>query len=869
MSKKLLNPKSGLLLLSFVLFIVASPVTAQKKKKKGKKGQVEAPAKPAAKKNNKKSIKELTKASKKMEGLFTIYQDTTNGSIKMLINEDQIDKEYIYFSQIADGVVDVFSFRGAYRGSKIFKIKKYFDKIEFVTQNVSSYFDPESALAKAAKANISEGVMASEKISAFDTVSGNYLIEANNLFLKETFQQVKPPKFPGQRPTAFTLGTLSKDKTKVGAIRNYPDNTDLKIEYVYSKPSVLNGGSRAVTDGRNVSIKVYHSLIKLPENDYEPRIDDPRVGYFTTQVTDMTSTGPTPYKDLVHRWHLEKKDPNAMLSEPVEPITWWIENTTPEEIRPIIRQAGLRWNEAFEKAGFKNAIVIKEQPDDAEWDAGDIRYNVLRWTSSPNPPFGGYGPSFVNPRTGQILGADIMLEYASLRGNLMNEKVFDKAALEMYLEDHEHEKALLDHDPAFCTVGQVAKLNNMFGLTALNVLGGSELEESKMVNEFLHFLILHEMGHTLGLNHNMKASQFHGLKDINDLEITEKVGLVGSVMDYPAVNFSPDRDNQGLYWTTRPGPYDHWAIEFGYKPVNSKTELKAVLDRSTKPELVFGNDADDMRSPGKAIDPRVNVNDMTHDAVEYSIERMKLAREVSKELLKKYNKPDQSYHELRNAYFVVTGQQAGAANTISRYIGGIYVDRAFIGQEGGTKPFTPVEAGKQKMAMKALNDYVFSPDAFTVPSELYNYLQMQRRGYNFFFGPEDPKIHSRILYMQRSVLRHLLHYNTLQRISDSEMYGNSYSLSSFMGDLNRGIFNADIYGNVNSIRQNLQIEYTNMLIGTLTGKQKQRYNHLAKSMALYNLKNIRKMAGSATGNTATRAHKEHLKTLIDNALDEI
>jgi len=122
-----------------------------------------------------------------------------------------------------------------------------------------------------------------------------------------------------------------------------------------------------------------------------------RIGYFTDQVTDLTSPSPTPYRDLIHRWDLVKKDKNAVLSEPVEPIVWWIENTTPRQLRDTIRNAALAWNEAFEAAGFKNALVVKEQPDDADWDAGDIRYNVLRWTSSPNPPFGGYGPSFVNP----------------------------------------------------------------------------------------------------------------------------------------------------------------------------------------------------------------------------------------------------------------------------------------------------------------------------------------------------------------------------------------------------------------------------------------------------------------------------------------
>ena len=149
----------------------------------------------------------------------------------------------------------------------------------------------------------------------------------------------------------------------------------------------------------------------MPDNDFEPRFDDPRVGYFSTEVDDQTSTSSTPYRDLIHRWDLKKKNPEAAISEPVTPITWWMENSTPLEWRETIKAAVLQWNIAFEKAGFKNAIVVKQQPDDADWDAGDIRYNVLRWTSSPQPPFGGYGPSFVNPRTGQILGADIMLEF--------------------------------------------------------------------------------------------------------------------------------------------------------------------------------------------------------------------------------------------------------------------------------------------------------------------------------------------------------------------------------------------------------------------------------------------------------------------------
>ncbi|MCH1612776.1 MAG: DUF5117 domain-containing protein, partial [Flavobacteriales bacterium] len=216
------------LILAFSLVVVFP----QKKSSKKSKSKIEAPKKD---KDAIKKISEVTKKSKKIEGLFDLYQDTVNGSIKMVIKEDQIGKEYIYFSQIADGVLDAGSYRGSYRGSKVFKIEKYFNKIEFIVQNTSSYFDPQSALSKSSSANMSEGVLASLKIEGINKKDGLFLINADQLFLKEIFSQIKPPRYPKQSPTAFTLGTLNKEKTKINSIRNYPKNTDLAIEYVYSK----------------------------------------------------------------------------------------------------------------------------------------------------------------------------------------------------------------------------------------------------------------------------------------------------------------------------------------------------------------------------------------------------------------------------------------------------------------------------------------------------------------------------------------------------------------------------------------------------------------------------------------------------------
>lgn len=317
------------------------------------------------------------------------------------------------------------------------------------------------------------------------------------------------------------------------------------------------------------------------------------------------------------------------------------------------------------------------------------------------------------------------------------------------------------------------------------------------------------------------------------------------------------------------GPYDIWAIEFGYKPFKNEAEKNALLNKSTNPELIFGNDADDMRNPGKAIDPRVMTGDLSNDQITYSINRFELVNTMMKDIKNRFSKDRETYMDLRRAYYTLNSQSARAGDVISRFIGGVYVDRAMHGQKGGTKPYIPVSLEDQKRAFEALKKYVFAPDAFKAPADLYNYLAAQRRGYNFFGGPEDPKIHDQVLGYQTRVLAHIMHPFTLQRISDSELYGNKYDLSSFMTDLNNAMFKPDVYGSINSFRQNLQAVYTKRLIEMLTGRSASRFTVASQSMALYNLKNIRTWVSNGTGDVSTKAHKNHLKTLIDNAMKEI
>ena len=276
-----------------------------------------------------------------------------------------------------------------------------------------------------------------------------------------------------------------------------------------------------------------------------------------------------------------------------------------------------------------------------------------------------------------------------------------------------------------------------------------------------------------------------------------------------------------------------------------------------------------MRAPGKAIDPRVMIGDLSSDQITYSVNRFELVNDMMKNLKTQFTKKGETFEELRRAFYTLHSQTAIAGGVVSRFIGGVYVDRATFGQDGATQPFTPVSLKDQKRAMNALEKYIFAPNSFDTPNEVYNYLARQRRGYNFFSGTEDPKIHEQVLAYQTSILAHIMHPNTLQRLSNSELYGNEYKLAAFMTDLNNMMFVADINGSVNSFRQNLQAAYTKQLIEIVSGKASSRFTVASKSMAIYNLEKIKSWVSNNRGDVATKAHKNHLKTLITNTMKEI
>ena len=792
-------------------------------------------------------IEEFVEDFEAIPGFFKAYRDLESNKVFLEIEKDQLNKEFIYFAHILNGTAISGMVKGSYVDEGIFSIEKDFETLRFNRVLTKFVFDDDSPLQRSQGANTSNSTFSVFQIAAKNEEESLYLIDISGLLLSEALTPIVPIMSPDSyHQGSMSWGQISPVKSRILSVHNYEENTDFQVEYVIENMAPSDWFSRDdyeyedIADPRNISVHVRYSFIEMPNNDFEPRIANQSIGYFSDRVTNLTSTEVTPYQDLIGKWNLKKKNPEKDLSEPIKPITFWIENTTPYELRDFIKEGVLAWNEAFEAAGFINAIEVKIQPDDAEWDAGDIRYNVLRWTSSPDPMFGGYGPSFTNPRTGEIIGADIMLEWIYLTARVNVDSVFNES------NTHKH-----------CSAGNYLQ-------EGLLLAESLDLNDPKIIEQGIKRLALHEVGHTLGLNHNFKASYLNNPIDVHIPEITGKIGVTASVMEYPAINLAPVGVEQGDYYDVRPGPYDIWAIKYGYTPNISEDELDLIIKESDKPEHMFANDSEDMRYPGRGIDPRAMIYDLTNDPVEYAVQRMELVNVTQDGLLGKYDSKAESWEEYRLAHRILMREYGRSLEVISRQIGGVYVERSNPQNDPSQDPYTPVPYEEQKKAMKALQKYAFSTAAFPINSELLRKVQVERRMFDLYDRHEDPQMHKAILSIQNSVLNHILNAWTLARITDTELYGNEYSVYEVLNDLTNSIFTGDDNNEVSSVRRNIQTNYVRRLLEILG---QDYYDEFATAAAYSSLRDIQKMVRKSSNDLPTKSHRKLISWIIESGLD--
>lgn len=751
-----------------------------------------------------------------INGFMHIWVDKEKDDHFLQLNIADLNKEFIYFTYILDAPQASGNFGGALSDGSILEFRKFKKDIGLYKKNTRFIYDQASKISQSKLRNIQEAFIGRFKVEVHEKETSNYLIKVNSLFLSEMLTAISPNIPPEYMEYVdLNVGKIDKSKTFVDKIKNYTKNTTIDVVYGFFNPKPKNSPVDAVADKRYTFGKVRHLFVEMPDDNFEPRIADQRVGYFSEKVTDLSSYNYFPAVDLINKWRLIKKNPNAEISEPINPIIYWVENSTPEEIRPFVIEGIEAWNDAFEKAGFKNAVIAKIQPDDADWDAGDIQYNVVRWSSSPDPQFSGYGPSIANPKTGELIAADIVQEFNAIK----------------------------------------------YGYRLRKIWGYDE--ENDPLRQWIASLTMHEVGHTLGLRHNFKASWLYDANDIHDKSITGKAHI-SSVMDYDPINIAPKGVKQGNFFPHGAGFYDIWAIQFGYTPNLTESARESLLSKSSQPEYKYGTDGDAMGSPGYGIDPRAKRYDMSSDPIEYSKQRLAILDSKILELPEIFGDDGSTYTELRATFGSFLRERGRFFEGVSRLIGGVYSNRIVNGQQGELTPYEAVAYEDQKRAMELITSELLSNDAFIFDPELLKLLQPEKRpAYNpNEDANDDPKLHDTVLGMQENILRHILSPSVMLRLSDSSKYGNKYSPVEALEDLRNGIFVTQEIPN--SFKRNLQSSYLDGLIGALNNDS---YDDISKAAIYSSILEIEKFTKRPYGNLETKGHLKYLNWKINKALE--
>lgn len=715
-------------------------------------------------------------------------------------------------------------------------------------------------------------------------------------------------------------GMVRRDLSQLVKVKSFPENVLVDVD-------IVGMGRNGISD----SVGVTYAFRKLPPlGSYQPRLADERVGYFTTVYQDWAAK----YSDrenvtrFINRWNIRKQDPSLEMSPPDKPITFILEKTIPIQFRKAVADGILEWNKAFEKVGITGAIVVQQQTDDNEYagaDPEDARYNFIRWIVTGR----GYamGPSRPDPRTGQLLDADIIFDDSMVRFYMEDNDVLGPHALSASLGDQVEQ--FFRENPSFLPAGaQLPKVDQdllrptVAGLTETQAevpnwrrstsaraacsigtgvrqqlavaqlaaaAGGAKKLPDRLIAEIVTDIVCHEVGHTLGLRHNFKGSAWLSVDEIKKRRDSGDEPTWSSVMDYNPYLYFPGDKIESVRHLSSPtiGPYDYWAIEYGYSTPNGKGEkehLAEIAGKTNSRELAYATDEDveGFVSP----DPTANRFDMGSDPVEWAKIRMQLADELLRTVNAWGLKKDEPNYYFRNVYSTLAFERVRYVPFAAREVTGLLESRSRAGDPNAPSAFTLLEPKKQREALKFIDETLFSEAFFAFDPEILNHLGASRWS-DWASDPAartDYPVHSAVLSMQAGTLAALTNASALQRVYDAEKKSKSddkFTAAELITTLRDAIW-ADL-GNaggkftdakpmIGSFRRNLQEQYLNSVLSLAEIKQGSPVSPDLQTMLRYSLRELSAKIGKSLEakdrlDFATRAHLSEAKVKIDRVLD--